>query len=63
MVKTTIGEIQSGLRPVYTEHLRLRHPLTLMVDANAFFIEIYRKMQTLSPDVNGSLDLFYSRPK
>ena len=34
------------LRPVYTE--RLRHPLTSMMDENAFYIILYRKTQTLS---------------
>ena len=39
------------LRSVYTE--RLRHPLTLMMDVNAFYIEINRKTQTLSLGENG----------
>ena len=45
------GDLMS--RPVYIEHLR--HPLTLMMDPNAFHIEIYRKTQTLSLGVNGPL--------
>ena len=32
---------------VYTEHLRLRLPLTPMTDENAFYIELYKKTQTL----------------
>ena len=31
------------LRPIYTERLRLCHPLTLIMDANTFYLEIYRK--------------------
>ena len=41
-------------RPVYTEHLHLRHALTPMMDENALYIELYRKTQTLS--VNRALD-------
>ena len=43
------------LRPVYTERLRSRHLLTLMMDANVFYIEIYRKTQTPLFDVNRPL--------
>ena len=43
------------LRPVYTERLLLRHPLTLMMDTNASYIEINRKTQTLSVGVIGPL--------
>ena len=41
------------LRPVYTECLRLRRPLTPMMDENAFYLELYRKTQALG--VNGPL--------
>ena len=49
----------TGLRPVYTERLRLPHPLTLMMDANAFYIEIYRKTQTFSLGINRPLGSVY----
>ena len=45
------------LKPVYTEHLRMRHSLTPMMDANSFYIEMYRKTQTLSLGVNGPLNV------
>ena len=31
---------------IYTERSRLRPSLTLMMDQNAFYIEVYRKTQT-----------------
>ena len=44
-----------AFKSFYTKRLRLHHPLALMMDINAFYIEIYIKMQTLSLGVNGSL--------
>ena len=41
----------NGLRPVYIK--RLRHPLKLMMDVNAFYIEMYKITQALSLGVNG----------
>ena len=38
-------------RPIYTDPLR--HPLTQMMDANAFYIGMYRTTQTLSLDGTG----------
>ena len=38
--------------PVYTEHLRLRLPLTPMMDEIAFYIKLYRKPQTQTLGVN-----------
>ena len=45
------------LRPIYTEHLCLRLPLTPMMDENAFYIELYRKTQTQTVGVNRPVDL------
>ena len=49
------------LRPVYTERLRLRLPLTPMMDANAFYIKLYRKTQTQPLGVNRPLKVHLHR--
>ena len=54
-VKHANGQV---LRPVHTKRLRLRHPLTPMVDKNAFYIELHRKTQTQTLGVNRPLDQF-----
>ena len=51
---------------IYTEPLHLRQPLTLIVDANALCIEIYRATPMLSLGVNGPLNvrkIFYTYSK
>ena len=45
------------LRPLYTKRLRLRLPLTPMMDEIAFYIKLYRKTQTQTLGVNRALDL------
>ena len=42
----------------YTKRLRLRLPLTPMIDENAFYIELYRKSQTQTLGINRPLFLF-----
>ena len=47
------------LRPIYTEGFGLRLPLTPMMDANTFYIEIYRKTQTHLLGVDGPLGVHF----
>ena len=35
--------VKKSKTPVYTKRLRLPHPLTPMMDVNAFYIEVYRE--------------------
>ena len=49
------GPRSLDLRPVYTERLRFRDRLKLMMNVNDFYIKIYRKTQMLSLGVRGSL--------
>ena len=48
-----VNNILKALKAQFPQAFRMHRPLTLMMDANAFYIEIYRKTKTQSLGVNG----------